>query len=427
MDGRRRSSADVSLAGKVPTLAGDNGWIVAEQLARRRRWFVALFLVLEQRRLLDATARAACECVLAMPRERQDQLVWHPAFTILQREAMAAQFEGRPLPDLGARVWLMALPAALAADPTLSTRFALPAGGFAKLPLAGVGVCAQRGRPLAVEVGGGTTRFASGGQAIAELPADWLADRAAGVDRPMPRTPAVWVDPLLPPSTCLLDATTPEYAAVLADTAVLDAHVRDDTSEEIVPIAEAQVAAAADDFAEALRTIQVASPTGLDDVSAFTRAVVPFRGTGFDSFTRNDCPGALFIHWSPGDVWWNAEHLVHENGHARLTAIQEVCPLWLNPPDAIYPSPWRRDPRPIEGLCQAVYVFYLTAAWLERSIACFPEAEPRLLPYLRAQLVKLAQGESVIREHAQLSDAGRAFFGELDAAIARLRGVWSAA
>jgi HEXXH motif-containing protein len=417
----------MSLAGTVPSLTGDNGWIVAEQLARRRRWFVALFLVLEQSSLFDATARAACECVLAMPRARQDQLVWHPAFTILQRQAMAAHVENRALPDLGARVWLMALPAALAAEPALSTRFALPGGGLAKLPLAGVGVRAERGRPLAVEVGGGVVSFASGGRVIAELPADWLADRAAGVDRRMPGAAAAWVDPLLPPSTCLLDATTPEYAALLADTAVLDAHVRDDISEEIEPIAEAQVAAAADDFAEALRMIQAASPTDLDDLGAFTRAVVPFRGTGFDSFTRNDCPGALFIHWRPGDVWWNAEHLVHENGHARLTAIQEVCPLWLNPPDAVYPSPWRRDPRPIEGLCQAVYVFYLTAAWLARSIARFPDAEPRLLPYLRKQLAKLAQGEGVIREHAQLSDTGRAFFGELEAAIARLRGVWSAA
>jgi HEXXH motif-containing protein len=322
-----------------PTLTGDNDWIVSEWLARRRRAFAGLALMLEVRGLMPSSAADAFGRLQAAPSDEQARVFGAPLFGRWHRAALAA----------------------------------LEAGDF----------------PAAL--GDGLRR-------LVEPPASAGRELRDGLR---------------------LDVETPGYAELLAETVGMHEHLREDTSEPLRLIAPERAAEAAEDFGRALDTIAATSPSDLVDLRAFTRVVVPFRGSGVDSFSRNDCPGALYVNWRPGDLWWNAEHLIHENGHQRLYALQEVCRLWLNPPEARYPSPWRRDPRPIEGIFQATYVFCLTVAWLLRALARHPEAEPRLRPYLLEQLRNLELGRAVLREHALLSEAGRAFFGDLEAAVER--------
>jgi hypothetical protein len=326
---------------RAPRLTGDNGWIVAEQLARRRRGFAGLGLMLEARGLMPDGAADLFDRLQAAPAAEQARVFGAPLFGRWHRAALAA-LEASDVPaDLGERL----------------RRLVEPPG--------------PAGRPL-----------------------------RDGVH---------------------LDVETPAYADLLADTAGMHDHLREDTSEPLRLIGTGRAAEAAADFRRALGALAADSPTDLEDVAAFTRVVVPFQGSGVDSFSRNDCPGAIYINWRPGDRWWNAEHLVHENGHQRLYAVQEVCQLWLNPPGELYPSPWRRDPRPIEGIFQATYVFYLTVAWLQRALAHDPEAGPRLRPYLLDQLGNLERGCATLRQHARLSEAGQSFFGELEAAVGRAR------
>jgi HEXXH motif-containing protein len=324
---------------RTPTLTGDNDWIVAEGLARRRRAFAGLALMLEVRGLMPSDAADVFARLQEASADEQARVFGAPLFGRWHRAALGALESGDFPAALGERLRRLVEPAA-------------PAG-----------------REL----------------------------------RAGPR----------------LDVETPEYADLLADTVGMHEHLREDTSEPLRPVGPESAAEAAEDFGRALDALAADSPTDLEDVRAFTRVVVPFRGSGVDSFSRNDCPGALYVNWRPGDLWWNAEHLIHENGHQRLYAIQEICPLWLNPPEARYRSPWRRDPRPIEGIFQATYVFYLTVAWLLRALARHPEAEPGRRPYLLEQIHNLELGRTVLREHARLSEEGRAFFGDLESAVER--------
>src|SRR5688572_17857669 len=103
---------------RVPTLSGDNGWTVAEQIARRRRRFVAQALLLADGGGLDAGAAPAFEFLQTAAPEAQARILEHPAFVrwtwrLVEDDADAM---------LQRRAWLLALPEMLASDPGLRAR-----------------------------------------------------------------------------------------------------------------------------------------------------------------------------------------------------------------------------------------------------------------------------------------------------------------
>lgn len=152
-------------------------------------------------------------------------------------------------------------------------------------------------------------------------------------------------------------------------------------------------------------TLITASLTPMD---AGVNEEAMFSGTSSAIF------GACFLSATEQPLFV-AEMLVHEFCHNKLRLLQEVVPLmsdkYLN--RSIFYSPWRDEPRPIDGLMHGLYVFSSIADfWLhvwkdlnaneaERTIA------QRRVGTLLLQL-KFAFNE--FSEHAELTPAGKKVF-----------------
>ncbi|MEQ4725418.1 HEXXH motif-containing putative peptide modification protein [Nonomuraea sp. B19D2] len=71
-----------------------------------------------------------------------------------------------------------------------------------------------------------------------------------------------------------------------------------------------------------------------------------------------------------------AESLVHEHRHLVLSAIMDQVQLTRAPAARRYPSPWRREPRPIDGVLQGCFAHLAVAAFWRggRETAAFESA-----------------------------------------------------
>ncbi len=166
----------------------------------------------------------------------------------------------------------------------------------------------------------------------------------------------------------------------------------------------------------------------VNDMTLITASLTPMdAGVSEESMfsgTSSAIFGACFLSATEQPLFV-AEMLLHEFCHNKLRLLQEVVPLisdkYLN--QSIFYSPWRDEPRPIDGLMHGLYVFNSIADfWLhvwknlnaneaEREIA------QRRVGTLLLQL-KLAFDE--FSEHAQLMPAGKVFLSVIDNRIARL-------
>lgn len=105
-----------------------------------------------------------------------------------------------------------------------------------------------------------------------------------------------------------------------------------------------------------------------------------------------------------------AEFLVHEATHALLFAAACDEPLVLNPPDELYPSPLRKDLRPMDGIFHATLVCARIAEFysLLHGYDSVPNADDRTLFRLaQANAVKFLQGASTIEEFGRISPLGQ--------------------
>lgn len=105
-----------------------------------------------------------------------------------------------------------------------------------------------------------------------------------------------------------------------------------------------------------------------------------------------------------------ADFLFHESTHVRLNTVLSVRPMFLNPNNALYSTPLRRDPRPMFGafhqmlvVCR-VHEFYRRLARLRSGYA-------EKVEEMRA---KLQSGWEVVRQHAQLTESGEALVRSIE-------------
>jgi hypothetical protein len=166
----------------------------------------------------------------------------------------------------------------------------------------------------------------------------------------------------------------------------------------------------------------------VNDMTLITASLTPMNAGGNEesmfSGTSSAIFGACFLSATEQPLF-AGEMLVHEFCHNKLRLLQEVVPLisekYLN--RSIFYSPWRDEPRPIDGLMHGLYVFSSIAGfWLhvwkdlnaneaERKIA------QRRVGTLLLQL-KFAFDE--FSEHAELMPAGKVFLSIIDNRIACL-------
>jgi HEXXH motif-containing protein len=132
----------------------------------------------------------------------------------------------------------------------------------------------------------------------------------------------------------------------------------------------------------------------------------------FDGASHYQFWGLLFLnpkhHRTPLAV---AEVLAHEAGHSLLFGLTVDEPLVHNPDDALFPSPLRRDPRPMDGIFHATFVS-ARMAWAMEGLADSGLLSATERAAARDAAAKdranFASGLAVVDAHGLLSGTGRA-------------------
>lgn len=106
-----------------------------------------------------------------------------------------------------------------------------------------------------------------------------------------------------------------------------------------------------------------------------------------------------------------AEALAHETAHALLFGLTLGADLTTNDPEALFSSPLRADPRPMEGIVHATYVLARMCLALQRLRAHAADALSsaeigRLEQKLVRNLSSYDAGLSVVDRHARFTPAG---------------------
>ncbi|WP_078491245.1 aKG-HExxH-type peptide beta-hydroxylase [Streptomyces sp. SPB074] len=123
----------------------------------------------------------------------------------------------------------------------------------------------------------------------------------------------------------------------------------------------------------------------LTEAAKLLHSLVPLRtparrapedAGGSCSATRKDAFGVVLASVPPGPVAF-AALLVHELGHAKLSALGELTHLHEADPAAVYFAPWRPDPRPFDGLLQGIYSHLALAHWWQAYALRGPEGPGR--------------------------------------------------
>lgn len=132
--------------------------------------------------------------------------------------------------------------------------------------------------------------------------------------------------------------------------------------------------------------------------------------TEFDGASHYQFWGLLLLnpkhHKTPLAV---VEVLAHEASHSMLFGLTLKEPLVLNPDDERYPSPLRRDPRPMDGIYHAAYVsarMWWAMDQLSRSGLLSPEEKDLARRAADTDRENWKKGLSVIDAHARLSPTG---------------------
>lgn len=167
----------------------------------------------------------------------------------------------------------------------------------------------------------------------------------------------------------------------------------------------------------ALLTKHVPAVLGELDLAYESMAPSTFGGpSGFPSGTTSSSLGFSVFSMPPIPSVL-CEMLVHEVSHSHLFVLQDLDPL-LDPryhgegwePEVLY-SPWRDDPRPLNGLLHAAFVFARVARfWLR--VAGDGTTDDRGVALRRLAVLQLQLGVVVrsLARHAQWTDTGLAFF-----------------
>lgn len=108
-----------------------------------------------------------------------------------------------------------------------------------------------------------------------------------------------------------------------------------------------------------------------------------------------------------------AEVLAHESGHALLHGATLGRPLVSNPPEELYTSPLRHDPRPMEGLAHATYVLarmHLVIAALLQSGELSADEEKEAAESLEYYAACYNEGLEVVQRNAKFNPGAAELF-----------------
>lgn len=149
-------------------------------------------------------------------------------------------------------------------------------------------------------------------------------------------------------------------------------------------------------------------------------------GPAMDASGKEGYAGKIFgaINVTVFDPVGTSEALVHELAHQKLWALgvdfESACRLVCNPPTEHYPSPVRKNPRPMTALVHATYA-WLYIVNLQLKLIPFEVergTEQAVLQvfverYFARNMSNLEKAFKVVVDNVKYDTAGKAFFGSL--------------
>lgn len=125
--------------------------------------------------------------------------------------------------------------------------------------------------------------------------------------------------------------------------------------------------------------------------------------------------GMLFAYIHPShSVAYYIDILAHECGHTALNILNAQDQLVSNSPDDVFTAPLRDDDRPMIGIFHALFVLSRICHVFDEIIKknsdeCTDEYNERFTESLK----KLRNTADIVKQHAVLTDTGRAIFSEI--------------
>src|SRR5262249_49520379 len=167
-------------------------------------------------------------------------------------------------------------------------------------------------------------------------------------------------------------------------------------------------------FMEAAAILADAWPDEYDDFRETLQVVVPraappgWRARGM---TVSSHQGAIWIFVR--EILDLVEHMVHEQGHVKLRYIEETSPLLApDQTDERFLVGWRKDPRPIVGIYEGVYVHLhvllaLSACMARGSFS--GDVADQCRARIETLRTEVREGLDLLREHGRFTDVGSAY------------------
>lgn len=195
-----------------------------------------------------------------------------------------------------------------------------------------------------------------------------------------------------------------------------------------LPPSAEDIAAFKGQFASVLGLLEQAAPELLAELIALISELIlvvgpPDAKVHFDGGSSYQLWGALFLnavrHKTRIDV---IDSLAHESAHSRLFGLcTEEAPV-TNPDDELYPSPLRREARPMDGVYHATFVSARMHWAMSRLIASGLLTEEERILAIQARDAdrrNFEKGYETVAAHGQLTrtgqialDAARAYMSE---------------
>lgn len=146
------------------------------------------------------------------------------------------------------------------------------------------------------------------------------------------------------------------------------------------------------------------------------------------SFSVRNLPSVIFKN-NELTPYLIGETLVHESDHQLFYAIEKFDNFWkedIKLQQPIYLSPWRDDPRPLDGILRGLSSFARVSQYYSTAIRTYDFTEQQLEQVGLMLLTRLRESEialNTVIESQQLSDFGFQYVKEIQATLASVNSI----
>ena len=171
-------------------------------------------------------------------------------------------------------------------------------------------------------------------------------------------------------------------------------------------------------YEKVMQVIQDFWPQMYREMVAHVRMINIMITDKVGGYSMNHFPSAVFLSHRPHSLEWSVENLIHECSHSRMYQLFEIDPIFREVNPNLFSSPWRKDPRPLEGIFHAVFVFVRIAIWYRKLVQ--HQAAHGAQERLDAVLGEVRDALDILRENASFTEIGQAVFNEMQAQYDRI-------